>query len=125
MRDKACQTPKRTLRTFPNPGLVRVVLKSDEVLGLCPITGQPDIERIHIEYHPDTLCLEAHSVKEYVQSFRHEPMFCEELACLVAEGVREACDPFWVRVTVFQVEKDGTGVEATAYRKRANNQEKE
>ncbi len=30
------------LETFPNPGVARVAMTSDELTALCPITGRPD-----------------------------------------------------------------------------------
>jgi NADPH-dependent 7-cyano-7-deazaguanine reductase QueF len=31
------------LETFPNPGVTRVEMTSDELTAVCPITGQPDL----------------------------------------------------------------------------------
>ena len=31
------------LETFPNPGVRRVEMTSDELAAVCPITGQPDL----------------------------------------------------------------------------------
>jgi NADPH-dependent 7-cyano-7-deazaguanine reductase QueF len=31
------------LETFPNPGVSRVELVSDELVAVCPVTGQPDL----------------------------------------------------------------------------------
>jgi hypothetical protein len=38
------------LETFPNPGVSRVELTSDELTAVCPVTGQPDLYEAAIEY---------------------------------------------------------------------------
>ena len=68
------------LETFPNPGVAHVELESDELVAVCPITGQADMYVATIEFEPDTLCLESKSLKLYLASFRNEGVFCEALA---------------------------------------------
>ena len=46
------------LETFENPGVTRVEMTSDELTAVCPITGQPDMYVMTIEYSADRLCLE-------------------------------------------------------------------
>ena len=38
------------LETFPNPGVRRVEMTSDELAAVCPITGQPDVYVATIDY---------------------------------------------------------------------------
>ena len=40
------------LETFPNPGVARVEMTSDELAALCPITLQPDMDVATIAYRP-------------------------------------------------------------------------
>src|SRR5207248_5381265 len=47
------------LETFANPGVARVELDGDELTAVCPITGQPDLYRVRVQYEPDGLCLES------------------------------------------------------------------
>ena len=47
------------IETFPNPGVARVELTSDELTAVCPITGQPDMYVATIDYEPDALCIES------------------------------------------------------------------
>ena len=54
------------LETFPNPGVSLVELESDELVAVCPITGQPDMYVATIEYEPERLCLESKSLKLYL-----------------------------------------------------------
>jgi 7-cyano-7-deazaguanine reductase len=105
--------PRRRLETFPTPsGVTRVVLESDEVTSLCPVTGQPDWERVRIEFVPGPLCLESKSLKLYFWSFRNEGHFCEALAARIATDVAAALQPGWLKVTVFQKSRGGITITA-------------
>ena len=107
--------PRRRLETFPAPAHVKsVVLESDEVTSLCPVTGQPDWETIRIEFEPDALCIESKSLKLYLWSFREEGAFCEELAARIARDVYEAARPGRTTVTVTQKPRGGISIVAVA-----------
>ena len=60
------------LETFPNAGVERVEMTSDELHALCPITLQPDMYAATIDYHAEALCLESKPVKLYLMQFRNE-----------------------------------------------------
>jgi 7-cyano-7-deazaguanine reductase len=107
--------PTRTLDVFPAPAHVgKVVLESDEVTSLCPVTGQPDWETVRIEFEPGPSCIESKSLKLYLWSFRQEGVFCEALAARIAQDVYEACKPVWVKVTVTQKPRGGITIMAEA-----------
>jgi 7-cyano-7-deazaguanine reductase len=108
-------TPSRRLEVFPSPAHVKtVVLESDEVTSLCPVTGQPDWETVRIEFEPEALCIESKSLKLYFWSLREEGAFCEELSARIAMDVYEACKPRRVTVTVTQKPRGGITISATA-----------
>lgn len=108
-------SPSRRLEVFPAPRHVKnVVLESDEVTSLCPVTGQPDWETVRIEFEPDAYCIESKSLKLYLWSFREEGAFCEELAARIAMDVYEACKPHRVTVTITQKPRGGITITATA-----------
>jgi 7-cyano-7-deazaguanine reductase len=108
-------TPTRRLEVFPAPPHVtKVVLESDEVTSLCPVTGQPDWETVRIEFEPDAYCIESKSLKLYLWSFREEGSFCENLAARIALDVYEACKPHRVSVLVTQKPRGGIVISATA-----------
>ena len=67
------------IETFPNPGVTQVELTSDELVAVCPITGQPDFYEATIAYTPGELCIESKSLKLYLAHFRNEGAFCEAL----------------------------------------------
>lgn len=109
------KVPCRQLDVFPKPqGVETVVMESDEVTSVCPVTGQPDWETVIIEYAPDALCIESKSLKIYFWSFRDEGVFCEALAAKIANDVSDVCKPYWCKVTVIQKPRGGITIRAVA-----------
>jgi 7-cyano-7-deazaguanine reductase len=102
------------LESFPNPGVSRVELVSDELTAVCPITGQPDLYVAAIEYEPDALCLESKSLKLYLARFRDQGAFCEALAVKIRDDVAEALELGPERVTVTLEQKARGGITITA-----------
>ncbi|MBA3787654.1 MAG: 7-cyano-7-deazaguanine reductase [Actinobacteria bacterium] len=102
------------LETFPNPGVALVELESDELVALCPITGQADMYVATIEFEPLGLCLESKSLKLYLASFRNEGVFCEALAVKIRDDVANALELGSERVTVTLVQKARGGITITA-----------
>ena len=102
------------LETFPNPGVSRVEMVSDELAAVCPITGQPDLYVATIDYTPVGLCIESKSLKLYLMTFRNEGHFCEALAVRIRADVAEALevDPSAVRVTLKQKARGGITITA-------------
>ena len=78
------------LETFPNPGVRRVEMTSDELAAVCPITGQPDLYVATIDYAPRERCIESKSLKLYLMQFRNQGEFCEALAVRIRDDVAEA-----------------------------------
>ncbi len=102
------------LETFANPGVSVVELESDELVAVCPITGQADMYVATIEFEPEALCLESKSLKLYLASFRNEGVFCEALAVRVRDDVAHALELGPERVTVTLVQKARGGITITA-----------
>ncbi len=102
------------LESFPNPGVALVELESDELVAICPITGQPDMYVATIEYEPERLCLESKSLKLYLASFRNTGVFCEALAVRIRDDVAQALELEPERVTVTLVQKARGGITITA-----------
>ena len=104
------------LETFPNPGVSLVELESDELVAVCPITGQADMYIATIECEPDKLCVESKSLKLYLASFRNEGVFCEALAVKIRDDIATALElgPERVSVTLVQKARGGITITATA-----------
>jgi 7-cyano-7-deazaguanine reductase len=105
------------LETFANPGVARVELVSDELVAVCPITGQPDLYVVTIDYSPDALCVESKSLKLYLMTYRNEGHFCEALAVKIRDDVAEALDvdAGAVRVTLKQKARGGITITAATF----------
>ncbi len=104
------------IETFPNPGVTRVEMTSDELASICPITGQPDLYVATIDYRPQELCVESKSLKLYLMSFRNEGHFCEALAVRIRDDLAAALEipPASVTVTLRQKARGGITIVATA-----------
>jgi 7-cyano-7-deazaguanine reductase len=104
------------LETFENPGVTRVEMTSDELTAVCPITGQPDLYTVTIDYSPRSLCLESKSLKLYLARYRNEGAFAEALAVRIRDDVAEALalDSADVRTTLRQKARGGITITATA-----------
>lgn len=104
------------LETFENPGVTRVEMTSDELVAVCPITGQPDMYVATIDYEPGSLCLESKSLKLYLMQFRNEGHFCEALAVRIRDDIAEALEigTDAVRITLTQKARGGITITANA-----------
>jgi 7-cyano-7-deazaguanine reductase len=98
------------LETFPNPGVSRVEMTSDELAAICPVTGQPDLYVAVIDYAPKGLCIESKSLKLYLARFRNEGAFCEALTVTIRDDVAEALELPNDRVHVTLTQKARGGI---------------
>ncbi len=102
------------LETFENPGVSRVEMTSDELTAVCPITGQPDMYVVTIDYSPRALCLESKSLKLYLARYRNEGAFGEALAVRIRDDVAAALELESNEVTVTLRQKARGGITITA-----------
>lgn len=87
--------------TFANPHprrdyIIRHV--APEFTSVCPKTGQPDFGTIEIEYIADQKCLELKSLKFYLQGYRNEGVFYEDVVNRILDDLVEACKPRWMAI---------------------------
>lgn len=107
--------PVDHVEAFPAPATVtKVRFSTDEVTSLCPVTGQPDISSVVIEYEPGELCVESKSLKLYLWSFRDRAVFAEKLAADIAAEIQRSARARAVRVVVTQHARGGIVTEVTA-----------
>lgn len=113
------RTPIDHVEVFPAPEhLATVRFSTDELMSMCPVTGQPDLSRVVIEYEVDSHCVESKSLKLYLWRFRDRPMFAEALAAEIATEVMRTATPRSVVVTLTQRPRGGIELEAVARRER-------
>jgi 7-cyano-7-deazaguanine reductase len=108
--------PIEHVEVFPAPANVTVVrFSTDEVASMCPVTQQPDLSRVVIEYGPAASCIESKSLKLYLWGFRDRDVFAEALAAEIATEVMNTARPHWVTVTLTQRPRGGIEVQAVAH----------
>jgi len=86
------------LEVFPSPGKILVTIDFPEFTCKCPRTGYPDFATITLKYIPKGRCVELKSWKYYLNSFRDEGHFHEEVVHLIERDVRGVLDP--MRLTI-------------------------
>ena len=91
-----------TLETFPNPSPSRdytIHMEVPEFTCLCPKTGQPDFAVLHLDYVPDTLCVELKSLKLFIWSFRDQGVFHEAVTNQILDYLVQELRPRFMRLT--------------------------
>ena len=103
------------VEVFPAPAHVtQVKFTNDELASMCPVTQQPDLSTVVIEYVPDEWCIESKSLKLYLWSYRDRAVFAEAMAAEIAGEVMLTAKPTRVRVTLTQRPRGGIEVQAIA-----------
>lgn len=109
------QHPIPHVEVFPAPDHVTTVrFTTDELSSICPVTNQPDLSRLVIEYDPASHCIESKSLKLYLWGFRDRAVFAEALAAEIADEVMATAEPRRVRVELVQRPRGGIEVTAIA-----------
>jgi 7-cyano-7-deazaguanine reductase len=93
------------LETFPNPRPGRdysIEIVCPEFTSVCPKTGQPDYGTLVFTYTPGEVCVELKSLKLYLQRFRNQGIFYEQVTnrilddfCAAAKPVRAKLESRW------------------------------
>jgi len=84
------------IETFPNrhPGRDYVVQHTcPEFTSVCPKTGQPDFGTIRVSYVPDRTCVELKSLKLYLQGYRNQGIFYEDVVNVILDDLVAAVRP--------------------------------
>ena len=68
-------------------------MRIPEFTCLCPKTGQPDFATLHLEYVPDSKCVELKSLKLYIWSYRDEGAFHEAVTNRILDDLVQALQP--------------------------------
>jgi 7-cyano-7-deazaguanine reductase len=111
--------PVDHVEVFPAPAnLTSVRFTNDELNSMCPVTEQPDLSHVVIEYAPDEHCVESKSLKLYLWGFRDRAVFAEALAAEIAGEVMHSARPHSVRVTLTQRPRGGIEVQAVSEMQR-------
>jgi 7-cyano-7-deazaguanine reductase len=90
------------LEVFDNPHPGRdytITHVAPEFTSVCPKTGQPDYGTITIEYVADGACVELKSLKFYLQAFRNEGVFYEDVINRILDDLIAALSPRRMTIT--------------------------
>jgi len=91
----------RLLETFDNsfPGRNYLIIhRANEFTSVCPKTGQPDFGVITILYIANKKCIELKSLKNYLQSFRNEGIFYENVINRILDDIVSVIKPKWIEI---------------------------
>ena len=103
------------VEVFPAPdNVTSVTFTNDELASMCPVTQQPDLATVIIEYVPREWCVESKSLKLYLWQFRDRAAFAEALAAEIAGEIMLTAMPERVKVTLTQRPRGGIEVEVVA-----------
>jgi 7-cyano-7-deazaguanine reductase len=89
------------LERFANRTQVRrytIEFTCPEFTCLCPRSGFPDFATIFIRYVPDQWCVELKSLKLYINGFRNEKVFHEDVTNRILEDLVQLLDPWDIEV---------------------------
>ena len=84
------------LETFENqfPGRdYSIEIVCPEFTSVCPKTGQPDFGQLTISYVPNQRCVELKSLKMYLQQFRNEGIFYENVTNRILDDLVSVLAP--------------------------------
>ncbi len=93
--------PSADLTVFDNPRPGRdftIRIDIPEFTCLCPMTGQPDFAKLHLEYVPDLLCVELKSLKLYIWTFRERGAFHEAVTNEILDHIAGKISPKFMRL---------------------------
>jgi len=92
---------REKLETFENryPGRdYKIQIVAPEFTSVCPKTGQPDFGTITITYTPRAKCVELKSLKLYLQSYRNEGIFYENVTNAILDDLVAVLAPQWMKI---------------------------
>ncbi len=115
------------LESFPNCYPQRdyiVSISYPEFTSLCPVTGQPDLGTIVMEYVPDERCVESKSFKLYMFAYRNHQTFMETLTNDMLDHMWALLEPRWCRIKGLFVPRGGTCIHVFAERFKEHPPEK-
>jgi 7-cyano-7-deazaguanine reductase len=111
--------PVEHVECFPAPAhLSSVTFTNDELNSMCPVTEQPDLSHVSIEYVPDQWSVESKSLKLYLWGFRDRAIFAEALAAEIADEIMTTAKAKSVRVVLTQRPRGGVEVRVVSERTR-------
>jgi 7-cyano-7-deazaguanine reductase len=96
------ESRREFLETFTNEFPHRdyeIEIICPEFTSVCPKTGQPDFGELTFNYIAAEKCVELKSLKMYLQSFRSDGIFYENVTNSILDDLVAVLDPKWIQLT--------------------------
>ena len=108
---------RNLLETFENQHPKRdyvIEIECPEFTSVCPKTGQPDFGTLTFSYVPDRLCVELKSLKLYLQSYRNDGIFYENVTNSILDDLIALLSPRRMRLVARFTPRGGISTNVTA-----------
>jgi 7-cyano-7-deazaguanine reductase len=95
------QIAEAKLLRFKNRTMHRryvIDMSTPEFTCMCPVSGFPDFATIYIHYVPKDYCVELKSLKLYINKFRNEGIYHEDVTNLIMDDLVKLLDPWEMKV---------------------------
>ena len=104
------------LDTFPNPSPGRdytITIRCPEFTSVCPLTGQPDFGTITYIYTPGDVCVELKSLKLYLQRYRNQGIYYEQVTNRLLDDFVAVAKPMRAKVISTWTPRGGISTNVT------------
>lgn len=104
------------LETFANSFPDRdylIEIVCPEFTSVCPKTGQPDFGNLTFQYVPNELCIELKSLKLYLQQFRNEGIFYENITNRILDEMVRLLKPRRMKLVASFTPRGGISTSVT------------
>ncbi|MBR5626779.1 MAG: NADPH-dependent 7-cyano-7-deazaguanine reductase QueF [Thermoguttaceae bacterium] len=101
----------------------KIIHVCPEFTSVCPKTGQPDYGTLTFEFIPDKKCVELKSLKIYLQHFRNEGIFYENVTNRILDDLVAVLAPRWMKLTAEFTPRGGIHSVIVAEYRSENNTE--
>lgn len=99
--DGAKMIREAQLERFANRTLVRrysVEFTCPEFTCVCPVTGFPDFATLFIKYVPREWCVELKSLKLYINKYRDQGVYHEDVVNVILSDLVKLLDPWEIEI---------------------------
>jgi 7-cyano-7-deazaguanine reductase len=115
--DASMSAEKRNLlkvfdNEFPKRDYV-IEIVCPEFTSVCPKTGQPDFGTLTFTYTPEKLCVELKSLKLYLQSFRNDGIFYENVTNRILDDLVAVLQPRRMKLVAAFTPRGGISTNVT------------
>ena len=104
------------LESFDSPGEMPYVIEHthEEFTSVCPMTGHPDFRTVIVRYSPAAACVELKSLKLYLQSYRNDGIFYENVTNTILDDLVATVQPRHMKLVAAFTARGGITTNVTA-----------